>query len=554
MHKVLQIRFSYEISVLYFIYMNIIVYLCRMKMRKIIYLFAILLMLSACGGTRVSEKLDQIDSLIAMEQIDSACMLLKEVAGASMIEEDQAHYGLLATQLGYITNQPLPSDSLLDLALNYYNKVGNIHKLADTYYYKSARSRINQDYPQAILYCKEAERLADQSKDVRLQFKIAENLAYLNGLCENDLLQLQYAQKSLALAQKVQNKNWIAYSYNKICFAFYNLGQQDSSYFYIEKSKPYIEYVYDPDKAAFLMNIGLLYKEKDKEKAKAYFEESLNYGELPDAIEHLADVYFAEGKKEEAYQLWKKALTTEGRYEKDNIIRSILVYDLQHGNLDEASKKVSEVIAIKDSIINVLRNDTIKDLQLRFDHEVAMHQQEQVTANWQKGVLAAVILVILLTAYIIIKRVLDKNKMQEVQMQINDYMSQIRDLEASGKESDEEIARLNKQIKDYMDEKAPDLLKGCMYYEQIKNDELKSLSSIGWSKKHEQQFVDYYAAIDYRTVNRLRKIKRKEKLTTHNLFYLLLLEMGKNDKYIANLFGISERSIDTIKTRTKPVG
>ena len=97
-------------------------------------------------------------------------MLLKEVAGASMIEEDQAHYGLLATQLGYITNQPLPSDSLLDLALNYYNKVGNIHKLADTYYYKSARSRINQDYPQAILYCKEAERIGDQSNDIRLQF------------------------------------------------------------------------------------------------------------------------------------------------------------------------------------------------------------------------------------------------------------------------------------------------------------------------------------------------------------------------------------------------
>lgn len=539
---------------MYFIFMNNIVYLCRMKMRKIVYLFATLLMLSACGGKRVSEKLDQIDSLIAREQIDSACMLLKEVAGASMIEEDQAHYGLLATQLGYITNQPLPSDSLLDLALDYYNKVGNIHKMADAYYYKSARSRINQDYPQAILYCKEAERLADQSKDIRLQFKIAENLAYLNGLCENDLLQLQYAQKSLALAQKVQNKNWIAYSYNKICFAFYNLGQQDSSYFYIEKSKPYIEYVYDPDKAAFLMNIGLLYKEKDKEKAKAYFEESLNYGELPDAIEHLADVYFAEGKKEEAYQLWKKALTTEGRYEKDNIIRSILVYDLQHGNLDEASKKVSEVIAIKDSIINVLRNDTIKDLQLRFDHEVAIRQQEQVTANWQKGVLVAVMIVVLLVSYIIIKRVLDKNKMREVQMQINDYMSQIRDLKASGKESDEEIARLNKQIKDYLDEKAPDLLKGCMYYEQIKNDEIKSLSSLNWKRKDEQQFVDYYAAIDYRTVNRLRKIKRKEKLTTHNLFYLLLLEMGKSDKYIANLFGISERSIDTIKTRTKPVG
>jgi hypothetical protein len=548
-----------------------------MKKIIIIYLFAILLMLSACGGTRVSEKLDQIDSLIAMEQIDSACMLLKEVAGASMIKEDQAHYGLLATQLGYITNQPLPSDSLLDLALNYYNKVGNIHKLADTYYYKSARSRINQDYPQAILYCKEAERLADQSKDVRLQFKIAENLAYLNGLCENDLLQLQYAQKSLALAQKVQNKNWIAYSYNKICFAFYNLGQQDSSYFYIEKSKPYIEYVYDPDKAAFLMNIGLLYKEKDKEKAKAYFEESLNYGELPDAIEHLADVYFAEGKKEEAYQLWKKALTTEGRYEKDNIIRSILVYDLQHGNLDEASKKVSEVIAIKDSIINVLRNDTIKDLQLRFDHEVAMHEADKKLISVQRLLMGSAIILMLMAFYIYFRKKREEARQREYQDQLYAYTTEIdqltanRDhalahikelesnkdenlqkisqLEAEAKEAETTINKLNLSIKKLLNEEAPKLKEGKLLYDQI----IEGKTTLYWSHKEEENFNKYYAATHYQSYNRLRKVKRATKLSAHNMFYLILKDMGKSDDEVRRIMALSPEGLRSIRNRTKPL-
>ena len=534
-------------------------------------------MLSACDGTRVSEKLDQIDSLIAMEQIDSACMLLKEVAGASMIKEDQAHYGLLATQLGYITNQPLPSDSLLDLALNYYNKVGNIHKLADTYYYKSARSRINQDYPQAILYCKEAERLADQSKDVRLQFKIAENLAYLNGLCENDLLQLQYAQKSLALAQKVQNKNWIAYSYNKICFAFYNLGQQDSSYFYIEKSKPYIEYVYDPDKAAFLMNIGLLYKEKDKKKAKAYFEESLNYGELPDAIEHLADVYFAEGKKEEAYQLWKKALTTEGRYEKDNIIRSILVYDLQHGNLDEASKKVSEVIAIKDSIINVLRNDTIKDLQLRFDHEVAMHEADKKLISSQRLLMGSAIILILMAFYIYFRKKREEARQREYQDQLYAYtteidqltvskdaaIAQIRELETNkdknlqkishleeeAKEAEKAIKKLNQSIKKLLNEEAPKLKEGNMLYDQI----MEGKTALYWSHKEEECFNKYYAATHYQSYNRLRKVKRATKLSAHNMFYLILKDMGKSDDEVRRIMALSPEGLRSIRNRTKPL-
>ena len=141
-----------------------------MNIKIIIHLFAILFMLTACDGVRVSVKLDQIDSLIVNEQFDSACVLLKEVAEASMTEEDQAHYGLLATQLSYITNNPLPSDSLIDMAFTYYCNKGNNQKLADVYYYKSFRSRINQDYPQAILYCKEAERIGDQSNDIRLQF------------------------------------------------------------------------------------------------------------------------------------------------------------------------------------------------------------------------------------------------------------------------------------------------------------------------------------------------------------------------------------------------
>ena len=195
-------------------------------------------------------------------------------------------------------------------------------------------------------------------------------MAYLNGLCENNLLQLQYAQKALALAQKVNNKNRIVYSYNRIIFAFANLNQQDSVSIYLEKMVPYIDYVYDSDKAVVLLNMGLLYKDDNPQKAKYLLEKSLENDELPLTLEHLADIYYVEGNKEKAYILWKKALSKSGGigYDKDNLIHSIISYDLERGNLVEASKNLDRVIAIKDSIINVLRNDTIKDLQLRFDH------------------------------------------------------------------------------------------------------------------------------------------------------------------------------------------
>ena len=518
-------------------------------MKKLLYFIAPIILASACGSHGVTEKLIEIDSLIVKEQIDSACVVLNELDKVSMTAEDQAHYYLLKTRLGYLTNNPLPSDSLLDLAIIYYKNEKNQHKLADAYYYKSCRSRVDKDYPQAIIYGKEAERFAKNTNDDRLQFKIAENLAYLNGLCENDQLQLQYAKKALELAQKVQNKNWIAYSYNSVSFALANLGQYDSAHVYIEKSVPYLDYVYDYDKAAFLTNIGQLYKEKDTKKAKEYFEKALQYNEFPETFEHLADIYFAEGNKEEAYKLWKKAITKESRYDKSNIIVSILSYDLERGNLDEASKNLDEIIAIKDSVITALKNDTIADLQIRFDQETAIRKHEEMANSWQKWLLFAILLVTLLVAYIIIKRYRDKNRIQEAQMQIIDLMNQIRAFEAAGEKDSEAVRLLNEQVSEAMNQDAASLQQGKQLYDHVMNGGTVS----SWRKKDFELFIDYYTAIDFKTVSNLKKTKRKERLTIHNLFFLLLKEMGFEKKEIARILGIGETSVNTLNTRTKPI-
>ena len=552
-------------------------YLCRMNMIKIIYLFVILLMLTACNGTRVSEKLNQIDSLITRDQIDSAGVILNDLKGVGMTPEEKAHYGLLATQLSYITNHPLPSDSLLDLTIAFYNNVNNQHKLAHAFVYKSYRSRINRDYPQAILFCKEAERLALNTNDDRLKYKIAENLAYLNGLCDNYQLQLYYAKSALGLALRVQNGNWIVYSYNIISIAYSSLGQQDSAYVYVERSIPYIKHVADTDKAAFLMNIGVLYKGNDNEKSRKFFEESLAYGELPETFEHLADVYYAEGKNEEAYKLWKKALATDGIYEKGNLIYSILSYDLERGKLDEASANLDKVISIKDSIINILRNDTIKDLQLRFDHEVAMHEADKKLLSTQRLFMGSAIILVLMSFYIFYRKKKEEARQREYQDQLYAYtteidqltankdkalahiselesskdenLQKISQLEAEVKDAETAIKKLNQNIKKLLNEEAPKLKEGKMLYDQI----MEGKTALYWSHKEEEYFNKYYAATHYQSFNRLRKVKRATKLSAHNLFYLILKDMGKSDDEVRRIMTLSPEGLRSIRSRTKPL-
>ena len=117
-----------------------------MNLRNITYQFAFLLMLTACDGMSVSEKLNKVDSLIIYEQYDSACAFLYNIGQITMNEEDQAHYYLLRTKIGILTYHPLPSDSLLDTSIAYYEKVSNNHKLADAYYYKAYRFEMSEDY------------------------------------------------------------------------------------------------------------------------------------------------------------------------------------------------------------------------------------------------------------------------------------------------------------------------------------------------------------------------------------------------------------------------
>lgn len=77
-------------------------------MRKIPYILFLFISLIACTHKGVSERLDEIDSLVLAEKYDSAYSCLSAIKESTVLEpSDIAHYYLLQTQLGYLTNKPL---------------------------------------------------------------------------------------------------------------------------------------------------------------------------------------------------------------------------------------------------------------------------------------------------------------------------------------------------------------------------------------------------------------------------------------------------------------
>lgn len=520
-----------------------------MKKNLIIVLLT-LLITSGCEKKSVWNQINEIESLTDQELFDSAYVKLSKISEGVLCNDDErAHYYLLRTQLGYLTQHPDSTNMLDSLVIPYFSQKKDQKNLTSAYYYKGYSIATQGDYAKAIYYFKETEELALVINSDKQLYKVYEILSIVNELTGNYKLELDYAKKALKIAPKVNNKKWTYDALYNMAIAHSRLGQKDSSLYYLNKVEPYLKFVPKYDLPNTLINIAYLYKHTNPEKAKYYLEKSLSEAKSSYALAHLSDIYIREGKIEEAYTLWKQALAINDNNPKDIILHNLLEYDVEHGRTDSVCQYVNEIITIKDSIIDNLRNDTIKDLQLRFDHEVAMRKQETITSNWQKGLLAAFLFISLLIAYIIIKRYREKTKMQEAQMQINDLMNQIRELEKSEEDNSIAIQKLNDQIKDLLNKEGPLLKQGKILYDQI----VDGKTVIEWRKKDFELFINYYKAIDYKTVNRLKKTKRKEKLTPQKMFFLLLNEMGYNKKEITQILGVSDTSVNTLYFRTKPI-
>lgn len=531
-----------------------------------------------CNHQSISDRLAAIDSLVAEERHDSAWNLLKSINESQMnYAEEKAHYQLLCYQTSYLTSKPLPPDSILDYALAYYQNTQNAEKLADCYYYKAFKISEEKDFKKSIMYFKQAEKYAKIANNVPQQFKIYEAISIINNMCGNFELSLNYGKYVLVLSKRANRKDWMAYSYNRIGLAYINLGKEDSALYYFNKITPYIKYIREEDRPYFLSNLSLAYIDKNPEKSKELLLESLSYKELSGALEQLAFIHYQEGNLIEAYRLWKRALTINDLTPKDNIIHNLLEYDIEHGKIDQVCERVNEIIAIKDSIINNLKNDTIKDLQTRFDHEVTLNAANEKIIRWQwyLGFTSATCLI--LTILWLIKRNKMKIILNERELEIQNLIIQVNgkqtelekverliaqfvpqsdsgttqvskqllELKKQKEDTERECQELNKIIRNWAGAEAEKIREGALLINEVKDN--KSVRH--WLNEQQEALIAFYFAVNTDTAKRIHK--NYNKLTTKEVLYLILCDMNKSKEDMSAILGVDKNTLRTYEFRTK---
>lgn len=563
------------------------------------------LLLTGCGSKSIQPQLAEVDSLIVAELNDSAYHVVLSIDEQGIIKsEDRAHYNLLMTQTSLLANKPLPSDSLLDEAIRYYQEVHDSEHLADAYYYKGASLYLNHDIQQSLLFYKKAETEIGNSGNVRLRYKIAEALSYINSVNSEYKIALSYATKALKLCDDVHNKRWLADAHFRAGMVYSQIEQYDSALYHFHQIEPVLRYVRTDDLPYMLCNLGMVYLNDDPQKAREYFQKSLSYKEATRPLEFLADMAYEEGHKEEAYHLWKRAMTINDLAPKDNIIHNLLEYDIEHGKTDDVCDQVNEIIAIKDSIINKVKNDTIRDLQIRFDHQVEMNAVNKRLIVWQWILGGVGFLVLILVGYIIWKKhktkfqklafelqirklgidlLSLKNSVAEANCQISDLklensqkQEEIKTLECSNDNAEKQIKELktvqnlnqqkiaqlekvkeeaileareiDEKLKTWQGKEAYKVTRGAYLYDKVLVNQKINL----WTPADYEAFISYYEIGHYKEI---RKIRRKyDNLTQRNLLYLILVDMGKDTDEISNIMSIEKQSIRSMRFRIEHNG
>ena len=515
---------------------------------RFVWLLPLVALLMACGGKPTAQELVEVDSLLAVEKNDSAYQIIAAYDPASFENEaDRAYYNLLMTHAAVVSYHWPESDSLINEAIRYYKRMGDKERLADSYYYLANQYMHQEDWQKSIETLKLAEEQVERTGSDWLKCKVYDALALVNERTANYQLTLDYEKRALGYALRVGRRSTIGYAYSEIAQAFAFMGQADSAAYYTDMQIPYLDDLIKSDgenfSPIFLSNIGYNYMSVGRyEEAEEYLAQSLKIKETAAAYEDLAWIYHKKGDAEYANLLRLKANAINDNWPKHKILYHLLQYDIEHQNLEGAEQKLYRMMAISDSLHKAQMNHTILEYQRKFDTQVEQeaHQRKMIWVG------IAFVLLALYARYRMAKqRAKGQVALAEKQMIINNYVNEIAQLKNQQDNTDaaEQIEELNEKIRELVEQESPSLLKGKLLYEDIKNGGTTS----GWSNGDYKCFINYYKAIEFPAFCRIQK--KYAPKTAHNTFFLILYEMGLEDKDVRRIMGITQEAIRSTRYR-----
>ena len=428
--------------------------------KNILFILTILLLLActACyRSTRhVTEHLSQAEGLIWAAP-DSALHILESISTSRHLTgKEQADYALLRSLAQYRCYIPVFSDSLINLAIEYYKDKNDADKKGAAFYVKGCiLEEYTKDIPNALLAYKEAEMCIPDMNEKRYVARIYSSLGYINKKSFHFDPAKEYYQK--ALQANIDGKDTVAYASNLLNLStlYYTLHQADSANRCINTLIDIADSLNDLDLQVKIYNNIANRKifEKNYAEAEKYLIHAIRLSSphFPDKLSlGLANLYAYTGQKEKADSLFTHLLSCP-----DLLVRSNSYLDLLNYFLTSHPKErsyLNHYIALTDSIYKENRAEEVGKIQQKYDNEVLARTNDQLYFKWiLTSVVGSLICIIAVTF-------LQKKwrKANALQKQIEELEEKKKVLTSSSQENERyviQISELESQINDLKNEK-----------------------------------------------------------------------------------------------------
>jgi len=336
------------------------------------------------------EELSRAESWMST-QPDSALILLESIPFPEKQDrENQAYYCLLLTEAQDKTYYEFTSDSIIRIALDYYEMQNDKQRLPQAYYYMGRVCHTLYNAPQAINYYLKAKDALAQDTDYALEARIYNQLGVLYVTLrfnENAATAYQKAYKALSLAGDSANLPIIL---RNIARTYDDWEKRDSAVIYYNKA------IYSAAKTGNLACeqssrielVSLFLRENRLTEAKEqkdiavdlYKDEEMP----PQTCLILSDFFYTTGQIDSARYYLRYSINTDDPYTHAASIKQLSLLEEKEHNYKQAVIYHHEYNSCRDSIEAMMDQKSVADMEHFYHYQQIENENNRLKVESAK--------------------------------------------------------------------------------------------------------------------------------------------------------------------------
>ena len=336
--------------------------------------------------SRIGPYLIKIDALLN-EYPDSALYVLMNINASDLhLTKDKAYYSLLlsaALDKNYID---VKNDSLINIASEFYSHRGSQYNRMRSYYYQGIIRKNDENYPAAIVSLEKAEQDAKALNDLRYLGLIYRNMGSIFNSTNNFVESTNYKKAAISCFNDNNDSIYalhtaysLAVSYMNSAEGSYNSSDLDSCLFYNGGVQAYAS------DETLLAYSNILYAQALAIKGDSLQEAIHIYQNTPKSLltyrdyGYCAYAYAKTGQADSVKKWTDQAYTYARSHPQEAVLNSLLFrIDSLEGRYPEALRKVTQAMAVQDSVTRVLLQQSLSVAQKNYYQNEAALQKSQM--------------------------------------------------------------------------------------------------------------------------------------------------------------------------------